>query len=330
LVEALARRDGAALLAEVDALRSGGQSAAGTLEEIAALLQQMAVEQAVPGALDAQDPENEDAMAAAPLLAPDETQLLYSMALHGREELSLASDEYGALTMVLLRFLAFPAAPTAARAAPAPRAAPLRAPAPPAIKIAAPVPLPVAPAPAPIASRAEEPTPAPCASTASTASAGMAASAPSAPIASAIMTAAAPAATTALGDRWYDLVKPLCDQGLLTALVRELATQSALRAVDAGADPPRWSLVVEREMLNTPALRDRLAAALATALGHPLALDVESGPATDTPSQRDAAERQRRQAAAEAAIRDDPLVRDLLAQFKSARIVPGSIKPVQP
>ena len=37
----------------------------------------------------------------------DETQLLYSMCLHGRGELGLAPDEYAALTMVLLRLLAF-------------------------------------------------------------------------------------------------------------------------------------------------------------------------------------------------------------------------------
>ena len=52
IVEALARRDAAAALAEVDALRSQGLSAAGTLEEVARLLQQMAVEQALPGSLD--------------------------------------------------------------------------------------------------------------------------------------------------------------------------------------------------------------------------------------------------------------------------------------
>ena len=45
----------------------------------------------------------------------DETQLLYSMCLHGRGELGLAPDEYAALTMVLLRLLAFkPAAAAAA------------------------------------------------------------------------------------------------------------------------------------------------------------------------------------------------------------------------
>ncbi len=86
LVEALARRDGAAVLAAVDGLRGLGLSAAGTLEEMALLLQQMAVEQAVPGALDAQDPEAGRGAARWPaLLAPDETQLLYSMVLHGRE-----------------------------------------------------------------------------------------------------------------------------------------------------------------------------------------------------------------------------------------------------
>ena len=107
LIEALSERHGAALLAEADSLRALGLSAAGTLEELAELLQQMAVAQAVPDALDASEP---DAVAAARLsscLAADETQLLYSMALHGRGELSLAPDEYCGLVMVLLRMLAF-------------------------------------------------------------------------------------------------------------------------------------------------------------------------------------------------------------------------------
>ena len=69
LVVALAQRDGAGVLAVVDDLRRHGLSAAGTLEEISLLLQQMAVEQAVPGALDAQDPDTEDARALADVLA---------------------------------------------------------------------------------------------------------------------------------------------------------------------------------------------------------------------------------------------------------------------
>ena len=56
LVEALARRDGPALLARLDTLRALGLSADGTLESMAVLLQHMAVEQAVPGTLDARRP----------------------------------------------------------------------------------------------------------------------------------------------------------------------------------------------------------------------------------------------------------------------------------
>ena len=47
------------------------------------------------------------------LLPADETQLLYSLVLHGRQELNLAPDSYAALTMVLLRLMAF--APASAR-----------------------------------------------------------------------------------------------------------------------------------------------------------------------------------------------------------------------
>src|SRR5438093_3354375 len=49
IIEALAANDGAALVGAADALRALGLSAAGTLEELAELLQQMALVQAVPG-----------------------------------------------------------------------------------------------------------------------------------------------------------------------------------------------------------------------------------------------------------------------------------------
>jgi DNA polymerase-3 subunit gamma/tau len=157
LVRALAQRDGAAVLAGVQALRERGLSAAATLEEMATLLQQMAVAQMVPGALDETDPDAAGAVELAQLMPADETQLLYSIALHGRAELSLAPDEYAGLTMVLLRLLAFPSAggapQTRARPDPARAAAAASAAAPavasvPAVRPAAPVAAvaPVAPA----------------------------------------------------------------------------------------------------------------------------------------------------------------------------------------
>ena len=52
-------------------------------------------------------PKRRDTARLAQLMPADETQLLYSICLHGRAELGLAPDEYAALTMVLLRLLAF-------------------------------------------------------------------------------------------------------------------------------------------------------------------------------------------------------------------------------
>jgi DNA polymerase-3 subunit gamma/tau len=85
-------------------------------------------------------------------------------------------------------------------------------------------------------------------------------------------------------------------------------------------------LQVERDTLRSPALRDKLEAALALHLSAPLKLDVQAGPARDTPAIRASAERLRRQREAEQIIADDPVVRTLMAQYSGARIVPGSVK----
>jgi len=110
LIEALGQGDGRTVVDTADALRREGLSAASTLEEMTAVLQAMAVLQAVPSraaAADPSDPEAADIARLASLMPADETQLLYSLCLHGRGELGLAPDEYAALTMVLLRLLAF-------------------------------------------------------------------------------------------------------------------------------------------------------------------------------------------------------------------------------
>jgi len=108
LIEALARGDGKTVVDTSEALRLHGLSAASTLEEMSVILQRMAVAQAVPAAAaDDADPEAGETARLAGLMPADETQLLYSLCLHGRSELGLAPDEYAALTMVLLRLLAF-------------------------------------------------------------------------------------------------------------------------------------------------------------------------------------------------------------------------------
>ena len=337
LVEALAAGDGAALIQSVDGLRALGLSAAGTLEEMAALLQQMAVQQAVPGALDAGDPDTAVVERLAAALAPDETQLLYSIVVHGRGELALAPDEYSGLVMVLLRMLAFKPAGSgsAERAAPRPAAAPAQAvsaaaarpaavAAAPALRV--PTPAPRA-APAPVA-RSPEPPPWVAAPDESELAEPAGLPAPEVPeprpraVVATVATVVA-VATTPLGDRWTALVKSLVEAGAIGALVRELAMQSEC----IGFDEARIVLRVDRETLRSAANVDKLGAAITQLLGRAVALQVEAGTPEDSPARRDAAERARRQAEAEQIIADDPLVKALMAQYKTARIVPGSIKP---
>ena len=109
LIEALARSEGRQVVEIVESLRVQGLNAASALEEMASVLHRMAVYQSMGEAQTAQsgDPQEADMARLADLLPADETQLLYSICLHGRGDLGLAPDEYAALTMVLLRLLAF-------------------------------------------------------------------------------------------------------------------------------------------------------------------------------------------------------------------------------
>jgi len=380
LVESLAARDGAAVIAAIDQLRDLGLSAAGTLEEMAALLQQMAVLQVVPEATDADDPDAAALARLATLLAPDETQLLYSIVLHGRAEISLAPDEYSGLVMVLLRLLAFPPADTtAARSTPAPvavtaprAAAATTRPAVAAAAVATPVRsalrVPASPtesgkpsavpavadsseqaaaAPRDAASRssgeAVQPVTRPRAIVPSVFEPPAWIDAPDAPsdawpLASKpeIVAEVAPqAAATAeplgvdlqrLGDRWTEIVRRLIDGGSIGALVRELAMQAQCVAIDEATTPMVWRLRVEREMLRAASHCDKLQAALSEAIGRAVRIETEAGAAIDSPALRDVAERARRLAEAEQTIENDPLVRALMSQYKTARIVPGSVK----
>jgi len=130
VLDALAADDGAALLAVADdmAVRSLSYNAA--LQDLGSLLHRVALAQSVPAALPQDVPEREHILRLAQVFDPDEVQLYYQIAVHGRNELGLAPDEYAGFTMTLLRMLAFrpgnlpqaeaPPQPAAAAARPAP------------------------------------------------------------------------------------------------------------------------------------------------------------------------------------------------------------------
>jgi len=294
-IEALAQGDGLTVVNTCEALRQLGLSANALLEDMSMVLQRMVVYQSVSNLSDVAtdpDPDAQRILALSERMPADETQLLYSLCLHGRTELGLAPDEYAALCMVLLRLLAFKPDGAAEKktlktadaqsfpASPARVAAPVSKPAAP-VHVAAPSPAPVAAAPV-----------------------------------------SSPLQATDLGNDWFDLVQQLVKAQLIQAMTRELAMQSQLIAKEATG----WVLQVERASLNSPSNRERLQLAL-QALGHAVTISVQLGPVQDTPAKRITTQQNERQQAAEAEIMNDPLVQQLMREF-DATIVPGSIKPL--
>ncbi|NDD11464.1 MAG: DNA polymerase III subunit gamma/tau, partial [Betaproteobacteria bacterium] len=298
LLGALVQGDAAAVVSSVDDLRQQGLSAHSTLEELAVFLQRMAVLQMVPaqlastleegsGSVDLySDGRNTDGHSLGNLaaqVAPDATQLLYSMCLHGRAELGLAPDEYAALTMVLLRFFAFAPAqkktlktkqPEPPRAlSTAPDGASFAQPLVPSAAAARVQLLPVVERPRDLPLQAKPDSVRP--ENLQAVSIKVAADTPRLDRVSApepAKGAVSELQTTEDGDFWYQIVQELVKAEAVVALVRELALQSQLIARDAG----HWMLRLERESLNSPNSRQRLSAAL-EAVGHKVALSFEVG-----------------------------------------------------
>ncbi|MFC4278435.1 DNA polymerase III subunit gamma/tau [Achromobacter aloeverae] len=105
LLDALAAGDALAVLAVADELATRGLSYGGALADLAVLLSRVAIEQRVRGATPADDPLAADVARLAGALHADAVQLFYSVAVHSRQELALAPDEYAGFVMACLRML---------------------------------------------------------------------------------------------------------------------------------------------------------------------------------------------------------------------------------
>ena len=339
LIEALALGDGKTVVETSEALRLNGLNAASTLEEMSTVLQAMAVLQTLGQVSaadeDSTDPEAADIARLSAMMAQDETQLLYSICLHGRGDLGLAPDEYAALTMVLLRLLAFkspqqnpnqsqsqnqytsPAVSAEKKSlkpeqtavskvqpwddAPPGQVLAVRASASPAEDLE----------PSTVVSKPTQLVSVPVRIQAESREEVLN-SAQSTPV----------VVPTPEGDFWHATVQKLIEAQAITAMVRELALQSQLVA----RDEDQWILRVERESLNQAGSRERLIQALQT-LGLTVNLVVEVGRVTDSPGRRNASASAERQSAAEQRIHQAPFVQRMMQEF-GARVVPGSIRPL--
>ncbi len=304
LIACLARGEGAAVIATVRQLQNAGLNATSTLEQMSDVLHRMMVakmgEKQSTTELDADEDSTIASLAAQ--MQQDEIQLLYSICLHGKADLGLASDEYAALTMVLLRLLAFKPkkaldggavepskkpeeqSEEKVEAQPQGLAIPVRVQAPPPAQ----------------GSKTEIPAP------------------PKVP------PLGVPAfEATTLGDEWCALIQQLVAADAITALARELALQSQLIFKDAAA----WTLQIDNALLTNPMHVEKLQTALQTRVPN-VQLVVQLGAAQDTPAKRLLQEAHTLQAAAEALIENDVDVQQLMREF-DAKIVPNSIKPIK-
>ena len=107
ILSALQRRDGAAMIAAADRMAEHSLSFDAALQELSSLLHRIALAQTVPQAIANDDPEHAAIEAFAGSLGAEQVQLFYQIALHGRQDLGLAPDDYAGFTMTLMRMLAF-------------------------------------------------------------------------------------------------------------------------------------------------------------------------------------------------------------------------------
>ncbi len=299
IADALLAGDGAALLAQGDALAESGQAFSSALDELAALFHRIAVAQAVPEATVGEDAERIAAYAAR--MSAEDVQLAYQICAQGRADLALAPDEATGFSMTLLRLLAFE--PASAAVAAAPDAAPSRKP--------------------PVRSPAAAARPAESATKTSAAQAPVAqAPVAQAPVAQAPVAqppvaqppvAQPPVATGALPEtpeRWPEFVASL----KLTGMGAQLAAQSELKSIRGNA--LSLAIPATHKHLADKSYADKLKAALEAATGRKLLLAFEIGEASDgSLAARERREREEARAQGEAAFRSEPFVRDLVARF---------------
>jgi DNA polymerase-3 subunit gamma/tau len=313
-LEALAAADGEALLAVSARMAERAPDFADALDEMLAVLHQLALVQVVPSALGADVPERERLTGLAQRLAPETVQLAYQIVLNGRRDLPLAPEPRAGFEMVLLRLLAFRPA-TVADAAPASAEPSPSMPAPAAVK---PSSTPAAP------ERSAVPAPEP----AEPAAARPGASPPPAkapaprPAASPEPGHAAPTESRGEGGDW---------QGMIDAMGLAGMTRALAAHCDWGGrqgDVVRLRIDQGHQHLVNPGVKERLEASLGEYFGAAVKLTIDVGEvAAETPAQAEARTSEERQRAAEAAIESDPNITALRETF-GAQVVPNSIKPI--
>ena len=364
LLDALAAQDGARLLAVADDMAARSLSYSAALQDLATLFNRIAIAQSVPQAIPEDLPEREEILRLSAQFSPEDVQLFYQIAAHGRHELGLAPDEYAGFTMTLLRMLTFTPLWSDGKSAPqqtsstAPAMSVKKAEAAASVVSAstnkisstasstvsnAATEKPVSPAMAALAaarspkannattsartaSAASEKPQAAAENTTSSTDTAQKKTENSAPAEILVSTAPAKLNTTNLFSNWDGSWPTLVRALSVRGVAQQLASQSELLACEPEGNVVMMRLRVPVDTLLSAGSADKLSAALTEYLGKTIKLVTEIGTVAHTAHAQVVAEQATRQQEAEDAMHNDPFVQTLIKEF-GGTIVPGSIKP---
>ena len=305
LLRLLHSHDGAGLLGIADdmAMRSIAFDAA--LQDLATLLHRVALAQTVQAAIPEDEPERVRLLELAQQFSAEEIQLFYQIAIHGRNEISLAPDEYAGFTMTLLRMLAF--MPAASGVLPARVEARVE-------KVSRPIAAQSADAKLTQA-RTTEAKPADAKAVEVKVAEAMTSDTGSAP--------SAAAGNSALD--WNVLLSQLNVQGMARELAKNCVMENFVNGKISLSLAPQ-----HKQFLNNKIAQDKLQAALSEYFAQPIRLSLSVGATVSgsTPATVEKQEKEVRQQAATEAISEDPFVREAQAQL-DAQIIESSIKFIQ-
>jgi len=296
LLVTLRAQDGAALLAIADNMAARSLAFDAALQELAVLLHRIALAQTVPQAIADDEPERARLLELAQAFTPEEVQLFYQIAIHGRDEIDLAPDEYAGFTMALLRMLAFAPARGGSQ-------------------------------PTMVASASAQPSARPVATIAGkTAPAGKSGVAPaaSAPVNHASEDGASDSKAASAGQPdWGILLTQLNVQGMAQQLAKNCVLQSFLDG--------RITLCLSQEHKHLQANKmatEKLQAALSDYFAKPIKLNIVLGKTESaTPAVVEQQAKQFKQQLASGSIAQDNFVREAQSEL-GASLITESIKPI--
>lgn len=301
IVDLLAAGDAAALLDYARSLDERSPDYAQLLDQLAALLERVALKQLVSGFEGDELHPAELLARLAVQIAAEDLQLYYQTAILGRRDLVLAPDASTGFRMTLIRMLAFRPASAAGAVAAAPA---LRG----AAELSA-------------ASSTPMETPGTAGTAGATAAAGAAAAAGASDGAPPTLSAA-PVTSAAL--EWSAIVAALELQGL----PRQLASNCALLGRDGAI--VRLALDPRSASLRTRVLEDKLAQALSRYFGGTVRLQIElRDDAHETPARSAERIEAQRRVQAQMAFEADPIVGTFKERF-GASVLPESVRPAKP